>query len=170
MPIPRPATLPATEADLFAVLDGLGIRHQTFRHAPVATVEQANAVWAGIPGQHCKNLFLKDAKGRMWLVVVPADMRVDLKALPDKIGSARLSFGSADRLVATLGVPPGSVTPFALINDPGHRVRVVLDAHMMDQPLVAYHPLHNGATTVISADDLRAFVRWAGHDWEVVRL
>lgn len=170
MPVPRPSRLPASEADLFTVLDGLGIRHQTFRHAPVATVDQANEVWAGIPGQHCKNLFLKDAKGKMWLVVVPADTRVDLKGMPEKIGSARLSFGSADRLVTTLGVPPGSVTPFALINDPEHRVRVVLDAHMMAQPLVAYHPLHNAATTVISAADLLTFVRWAGHDWEVVRL
>lgn len=170
MTIPPPDRRPAEEDDLFRVLDALGIQHRTWRHAPVATVEEANAVWAEIPGLHCKNLFLKDAKGRLWLTVVPAEFRVDLKSLPDRIGSARLSFGRAELLVEVLGVPPGSVTPFALINDRERRVRVVLDAHMMDQPLVAYHPLHNAATTVISADGLLKFVRWCGHDFEVVRL
>lgn len=170
MTIERPSRRPAQEEDLFRVLDALGIQHRTWRHAPVATVEEANAVWAGIPGLHCKNLFLKDAKGRLWLAVVPSEMRVDLKAMPDRIGSARLSFGSSERLIDALGVPPGSVTPFALINDHERRVRVVLDAHMMEQPLVAYHPLHNAATTVVSADDLLKFVRWCGNDFEVIRL
>lgn len=170
MTIPHPDRRPAEEADLFRVLDALGIVHRTFRHAPVATVEEANAVWADIPGLHCKNLFLKDAKGQLWLAVVPAGFRVDLKGLPDRIGSARLSFGRAELLVEVLGVPPGSVTPFALINDRDRRVRVVLDAHMMAQPLVAYHPLHNAATTVLGADDLLRFVRWCGHDVEVVHL
>ncbi|MBW7849934.1 MAG: prolyl-tRNA synthetase associated domain-containing protein [Rhodospirillales bacterium] len=160
----------ATPDDLFRRLDGLGIPHTTHRHAPAFTVEQGNAVWGDIPGVHCKNLFLKDAKGKLWLVVAPAERAVDLKRLPDKIGSARLSFGNAELLRATLGVDPGSVTPFGLINDREHRVTVVLDRWMTEQPLVNYHPLRNDMTTTIAAADLVKFVRACGNPVEVVRL
>ncbi len=153
----------ATPDDLFQRLDRLGISYQTTRHAPAFTVEQGHQVWGDIPGLHCKNLFLKDAKGRLWLVVAPAEKRVDLKTLPERIGSARLSFGSPDRLIDALGITPGSVTPFALINDPGHRVTVVLDREMMDQPLLNYHPLSNDATTTLSNHDLRRFIDDCGH-------
>lgn len=166
---PRPAA-PAAPEDLFAVLDALGVEHRTHAHAPAFTVEQGNAVWGGIPGVHCKNLFLKDAKGKLWLVVAPAEHRVDLKRLPERIGAARLSFGSAELLRAVLGIEPGSVTPFALINDHDRRVDVVLDAWMMEQPLVNYHPLRNDATTTLSAEGLRAFLRWCGNRIETVRL
>ena len=121
------ARTPLTPDQLFARLDALGVAHKTTRHPPAFTVEQANSVWGDIPGLHCKNLFLKDTKGRLWLVV-PSRQAVDLKKLPDKIGSARLSFGSAALLDEVLGIAPGSVTPFALVNDPGHRLTVVLDA------------------------------------------
>ncbi|HXP97663.1 MAG TPA: prolyl-tRNA synthetase associated domain-containing protein [Telmatospirillum sp.] len=155
---------------LFARLDALGISHPTTDHPAAFTVEQGNQVWGNIPGTHCKNLFLKDAKGKLWLVVAPAEQRIDLKKLPDVIGSARLSFGSAALLEEVLGITPGSVTPFALINDPAHRVRVILDAVMMEQPLLNYHPLTNEATTTITNADFRTFLKDCGHDVQIVRL
>lgn len=157
-----------TEADaalpLFERLDRLGIATTTHRHAPAFTVEQGNAVWGAIPGIHCKNLFLKDAKARLWLVVAPGDRVVDLKRLPERIGSARLSFGSADLLRRVLGVEPGSVTPFALINDRDHALTVVLDAWMMAQPLLNFHPLRNDMTTTIASADFVRFLVDTGHE------
>lgn len=161
---------PYSPEALFARLDALGIAHPTTRHPAAFTVEQGNEVWGGIPGMHCKNLFLKDAKGRLWLVVAPAERRIDLKRLPDVIGSARLSFASPSLLEEVLGIRPGSVTPFALVNDPAHRVSVVLDAAMMAEPLLNYHPLTNEATTTIANDDFRAFLKDCGHEVRIVRL
>jgi Ala-tRNA(Pro) deacylase len=165
-----PASTPATPEDLFAFLDRLGIEHSTTRHAPAFTVEQGNAVWGDIPGVHCKNLFLKDAKAKLWLVVAPADRPIDLKRLPDRIGSARLSFGQPPLLLEVLGIEPGSVTPFALVNDAERRVNVVLDRWMMSQPLVNFHPLRNDATTTVSPDGLRRFLQATGHDAQLVPL
>lgn len=162
--------MPASPDDLFACFDRLGIAVTTRTHAPAFTVEQGNAVWGDIPGIHCKNLFLKDGKGRLWLVVAPAQFRVDLKSLPKRIGAARLSFGSGDLLEQVLGVEAGSVTPFALINDAERRVTPVLDAWMMAQPLLNYHPLRNHMTTTITSDGLRRFLTHTGHVAEVVNL
>ncbi|OIQ87047.1 prolyl-tRNA editing protein ProX [mine drainage metagenome] len=162
--------MPHRPEDLLARLDRLGIAHKTTRHAAAFTVAEGNAVWSGIAGVHCKNLFLKDAKGRLWLVVAPGERRIDLKRLPAKIGAARLSFGAPALLQEVLGVSPGSVTPFALINDPGHHVTVVLDRWMMEQPLLNYHPLVNTATTTLSSDDFRRFLADCGHEVHVVSL
>ena len=153
----------ATPDDLFALFQRLGLDTTTHHHDAAFTVEQGNAIWGAIPGVHCKNLFLKDAKDRMWLVVAPADRRVDLKTLPARIGSARLSFGSAERLGRVLGVEPGSVTHFALVNDTERQVSVVLDAWMMRQDLLNYHPLRNTMTTTISNAHFRAFLAATGH-------
>ena len=155
--------MPVTSGELLALLGRLGIETATHRHAPAFTVEEGNRVWGAIPGVHCKNLFLKDGKGKLWLAVVPADRRVDLKALPARIGAARLSFGSASLLTEVLGIEPGSVTPFAVVNDPGRRVSVVLDAWMMAQPLVNYHPLRNDMTTGLSPAGLLRFLAHTGH-------
>ena len=154
----RPRTMPATPEQLFARLDALGIGHTTTRHAAAYTVEQGNEVWGTIPGVHCKNLFLKDAKARLWLVVAPAERRVDLKTLPGKIGSARLSFGSAALMAETLGVTPGSVTPFGLINDAGRRVSLVVDAALLAAEPLNFHPLVNTATTAVSREGFLAFL------------
>lgn len=162
--------MPATPEDLFRHFDRLGLAVTTHHHAAAFTVEQGNEVWGAIPGVHCKNLFLKDAKARLWLVVAPAERRIDLKRLPERIGAARLSFGSADLLGQVLGVEPGSVTPFALINDTERRVTVVLDAWMMAQNLLNYHPLRNTMTTTIRTQDFRAFLTSTGHRPEVVEL
>lgn len=160
----------ATPEDLFAHLDRLGVAVTTHHHAAAFTVEQGNEVWGNIPGIHCKNLFLKDAKARLWLVVAPAERRIDLKRLPARIGAARLSFGSAELLDQVLGVEPGSVTPFALINDRERRVSLVLDSWMMEQGLLNYHPLRNTMTTTIRTEDFRTFLASTGHRPEVVAL
>ncbi|CAA7625637.1 putative YbaK/aminoacyl-tRNA synthetase-associated domain [Candidatus Terasakiella magnetica] len=159
-----------TSDDLFSLFLDLGINAKTHGHSPAHTVEEGNKVWGAIPGVHCKNLFLKDAKAKLWLVVAPADKRIDLKRLPERIGSARLSFGSAELLGQVLGIEPGSVTPFALINDAEGRVTPVLDAWMMEQPLVNYHPLRNDMTTTITSADLRAFLRYTGHTPAILTL
>jgi Ala-tRNA(Pro) deacylase len=155
--------VPATPDDLFALFDRLEIRAVTHHHEPAFTVEEGHRVWGAIPGMHCKNLFLKDGKGRLWLVVASAERRIDLKSLPERIGSARLSFGSAALLAEVLGIEPGSVTPFALINDTGHRVSVVLDAAMMAQERINYHPLRNTMTTTLSPAELTRFLGATGH-------
>lgn len=161
----------ACRSDLFALFDDLGIETVTKDHPPIYTVEQGHEHWGDVPGVHCKNLFLRDAKKQAWLVVCPIDREIDLKTLPDRIGSKRLSFGSAERLREMLGVEPGSVTPFALINDrTDHAVRVVLDAWMMEQDALNFHPLENTATTTISSADLKRFVAACGHDVQVTEL
>jgi Ala-tRNA(Pro) deacylase len=154
----------ATPADLFALLDRLGIAHTTVTHAPLFTVEQSRALRGVIPGGHTKNLFLKDKKDALYLVVALEDAAIDLKSLHRRLGaSGRFSFGSADALRDALGVEPGAVTPFAVMNDAAARVTVVLDAAMMSQETLNYHPLDNSMTTSIARDDLVRFLVATGH-------
>jgi Ala-tRNA(Pro) deacylase len=137
----------------------------------VFTVAESRSIKAAIPGGHSKNLFLKDRKGRLFLVVARDETRIDLKRLHETIGAAgRLSFGSAELLRETLGVEPGSVTPFALINDRAGRVDVVLDAALMAFERVNVHPLVNSRTTTVGRDDLVAFLRATGHEPRILRL
>jgi Ala-tRNA(Pro) deacylase len=152
-----PATHPA-EAELFALFDRIGVAHRTLRHPAVFRVEEGREIKAALPGGHTKNLFLKDAKARLWLVSALGETRVDLKALPAAIGAAKLSFGSEALLEQVLGVRAGSVTAFALINDPGHTVTLVLDAALMACDVVNFHPLTNTATTAVSREGLMAFL------------
>jgi Ala-tRNA(Pro) deacylase len=163
-------SMPATRDDLLNRFKDLGIEATTRNHPPVYTVEEAQALRGEIPGGHCKNLFLKDDKGNIWLIVCLEEANVDLKAAPAKIGSRRLSFGKPDLLREVLGVEPGSVTPFGLINDTEQRVNVVLDATMMAHELLSYHPLENTATTTIRAADLVTFVRSCGHEPRIVAV
>jgi len=151
-----------TRADLFAFLDAHGIAHRTLEHAAVFRVGEGDGVKGQMPGGHTKNLFLKDAKGQLWLVSALQDCRIDLKALPAAIGSARLSFGSAELMAETLGVTPGSVTAFALINDAARRVRFILDAGLARADPVNFHPLENTATTAVSQADFRRFLAALG--------
>jgi Ala-tRNA(Pro) deacylase len=160
----------ATEQHLFERFAELGIAFQTHRHPAVFTVAEAKSLRGCLPGGHTKNLFLKDKKGVLWLVVAMEDRQVDLKRLRQLIGSATLSFASADRLRDVLGVEPGSVTPFALINDAAGRTTVVLDAEMMDHEVLNFHPLANTATTAISPDDLVRFIQSCGHEPRIVAL
>ncbi|WP_207484734.1 prolyl-tRNA synthetase associated domain-containing protein [Arenibaculum pallidiluteum] len=158
------ASPPTSPEALLAYLDSLGIETETIAHRPLFTVEESREMHALIPGAHCKNLFLKDKKDQLWLVVALADTAVDLKRLDKRIGAARLSFGRPDLLWEALGVRPGSVTPFALVNDRAGRVRVVLERAMVAEPLLNYHPLVNTRSTVIRSEDLVRFVRATGHE------
>jgi Ala-tRNA(Pro) deacylase len=151
-----------SRADLFAFLDAHGIDHRTVEHPAVFTVGEGDAFKAGLPGGHTKNLFLKDKDGQLWLISALGETRIDLKALPKVIGSARLSFGSPERLLDALGVTPGSVTAFALINDPGRRVRFVYDAALAASDPVNFHPLQNTATTAVSQAGFQRFLAALG--------
>ncbi|HEX3808309.1 MAG TPA: prolyl-tRNA synthetase associated domain-containing protein [Rhizomicrobium sp.] len=166
-----PERQPSATADqLFARLDEWNIAHKTFEHDPVFTVEESQAACGHIPGGHTKNLFLKDRKEGLWLVVAQEDLRVDLKALSDLLNAPRFSFGSGELLIETLGVPPGSVTPFSIINDGAGKVRVVLDAEMLKQNPVNFHPLRNDRTTAIAPDDLVRFLEACDHAPMIVHL
>lgn len=163
--------MPATPDDLSAFLAEIGVSTETVEHPPLHTVEESQALRGEIAGAHTKNLFLKDKKGALFLVVAPEDAEIDLKRLHTRIGAAgRLSFGKPDELLDVLGVVPGAVTPFGLINDRDHRVRVVLDAGLMAGEAVNFHPLVNTATTSIAAVDLLTFVKATGHEPLVVAL
>jgi Ala-tRNA(Pro) deacylase len=162
--------MPATPDDLFARLDKLGIAHTIHRHPPVFTVEESKALRGALPGGHCKNLFLKDRKGGFWLCVMLEHRRTDLNRLAERLGAPRFSFGSAERLYEKLGVTPGSVTPFALVNDPGGEVTVVLDAEMLEQDPLNYHPLANDATTAVSPAGLLRFIADCGHVPRILHL
>ncbi len=156
--------MPASPDELFAYLDSLGIAHQTVRHPPVFTVGEARALRGQVPGGHTKNLFLRDKKGAIFLVVAPEDAAIELRSLHRLLGaSGRFSFGSADLMRETLGVEPGAVTPFAVINDKAVRVTVILDAAMMAHEALNFHPLVNTGTTTISREGLLRFLEATGH-------
>jgi Ala-tRNA(Pro) deacylase len=169
----RPYTvgMPATPDDLFAFLDNLGIAHRTVSHPPLFTVEESRALRGQIPGGHTKNLFLRDKKGALYLVSALEDAAIALKSLHRTVGaSGRFSFGSAGLMRQTLGIEPGAVTPFAAINDRDQRVSMVLDAELMRQPLVNFHPLANTMTTSIARDDLVRFLTETGHPPRIFAL
>jgi Ala-tRNA(Pro) deacylase len=155
--------MPATPDDLFAFLDRLQIRHRTVSHPPLFTVEESRRLRGQIPGGHTKNLFLKDKRGALLLVVALEDAAIDLKSLHRRLGASRFSFGSPDILRETLGIEPGAVTPFGAINDLARRVEVVLDQAMLSHETLNYHPLVNTMTTSIGRADLVRFLEATGH-------
>ena len=156
--------MPASPDELFAYLDQLGIAHRTVNHPAVFTVEEARALRGQVPGGHTKNLFLRDKKDAPYLVVAAEDAVIELKSLHRLLGaSGRFSFGSPDLMRELLGVEPGSVTPFAVINDKARRVTVVLDEAMMANDVLNFHPLVNTGTTTIARDGLLKFLEATGH-------
>lgn len=156
---------------LFARLDALGIAHHTVRHDPVFTVEQAQAVRDEVAGAHTKNLFLKDKKGRLFLLVLEETASVDLKRVHQAIGaSGRVSFGSAETLLEHLGVTPGSVTAFAVMNDRDGAVTLVIDEPLLEAENICAHPLVNDATTVVARDGFVRFLEACGHPPLVLKL
>jgi Ala-tRNA(Pro) deacylase len=162
--------MPATRQDLFARLAGLGIDTRTLEHEAVFTVAESSRLERGLPGGHTKNLFLKDKKDSLFLVVALGHSQIDLKSLSKTLGCDRLSFGRPELLLDVLGVPPGSVTPFALINDTARRVTVILDADMMRHERLNFHPLENTATTNIAREDLVHFIRALGHEPRILAV
>ena len=160
-----------TPDQLFAALNAIGIKYSTVKHPPLFTVEQSRALRGQIPGGHTKNLFLRDKKYEIYLVVTLEDAEIDLKGLHRRLGATgRFSFGSADLMREVLGVEPGSVTPFGAINDTEGRVTVVLDAAMMEHETLNFHPLVNTMTTSIGRDDLVKFLESTGHMPRIERL
>ena len=156
--------MPATPDALFAYLDSLGVAHKSVLHPPLFTVEESQVLRGQIPGGHSKNLFLRDKKGTAFLVVALENAEIELKSLHRRLGaSGRFSFGSAELMRELLGIEPGSVTPFAVINDLGGRVTVVLDAAMMAHAALNFHPLVNTATTTIAREGLLKFLEAVGH-------
>ncbi len=151
-----------TPDDLIVFLAASGIAHVTVQHRPIFHVRDGADLKTSLPGAHTKNLFLRDAKAGLWLVSALDDARIDLKGLANELRSPRLSFASPRRLTDALGVSPGSVTPFALLNDSARQVGYVLDANLAAAPFVNFHPLTNTATTRISQAGLRRFLDAVG--------
>ena len=163
--------MPASPEDLLAFLANLGVATSTVDHPPLFTVEESQALRGEIPGGHTKNLFVKDKKGKLFLLVLGEETDVDLKRVHEKIGAqGRVSFGSAELLEEVWGVKPGAVTPFGAINDADGRVKVVLDAALMAHERLNFHPLVNTRTTGLRSRDLVRFLRAAGHEPLVVPL
>ena len=163
--------MPASPDELFAFLDRLGIAHKTVAHPPLFTVEQSQVLRGTIPGGHTKNLFVKDKKDKVFLLVAQEDAAIELKSMHRLLGaSGRFSFGSADLMRELLGVEPGSVTPFGAINDTASKVNVVLDAAMMKHAILNYHPLVNTMTTSIGSADLLKFLKATGHEPRIETL
>lgn len=161
-------TTPVTPNELLAYLEELGIETSTVTHPAVFTVDEAKQLRGTLPGAHSKSLFLRNKKGRMWLVVTLEDRQIDLKALGERLEAGRLSFGSPERLMRSLGVIPGAVTPFGAINDHGGEVQIALDKEMLDSPLLNFHPLDNTQTTAITPDGLIRFLDATGHSPETI--
>jgi Ala-tRNA(Pro) deacylase len=161
----------ASPDDLIAYLAELGVETTTVDHPPLFTVEDSQALRGDIPGGHTKNLFVKDKKGRLFLLVLGEKTTVDLKRVHETIGAqGRVSFGSADLLEEVWGVRPGAVTPFGAINDQAGKVRVVLDKAMMRHERLNFHPLVNTRTTGLKSADLIKFLRATGHEPMIVAL
>jgi Ala-tRNA(Pro) deacylase len=162
---------PKTSTELLAFLDDLVIGTTTHEHAPVFTVAESQAVRDAIPGGHTKNLFLKDKKGRYFLLTVGEEAEIDLKRIHTVIGAqGRVSFGKPDALMDLLGVVPGAVTCFGVINDKDHRVTLIFDQALMEHEIINGHPLRNDATTAIARDDLKRFVEATGHAFTILNL
>lgn len=163
--------MPKTPAELLSYLDDLGIAVSTVSHPPLFTVADSQSLRGEIAGAHTKNLFLKDKKDSFYLVTVEEEAEVDLKKIHTIIGAAgRVSFGKPEALLELLGVTPGAVTVFGLINDREGRVRLVLDADLMRSDVINGHPLTNEATTSIAAKDLLAFARATGHEPLILKV
>lgn len=160
--------LPTTPEILLRTLDSLEISYDLHHHDPIFTVEEGLHLKANIPGTHCRNLFLRDKKGKMFLITAANETKVDLKSLPEQLDCGRLSFGSKDRLMEHLGIYPGAVTPFTAINDTEHNVGIILDAHMMEADIMCVHPLDNAMTIGFAPADLLKFFEYTGHKPQIL--
>lgn len=161
---------PLTSDALLAMLDTEGIRHRTVDHAPMWTVEDAKAIRAPSPHGHTKNLFVRNKKGRMWLLTLHEDRQVDMKTMGTIIGTHRLSFGSPQRLMHYLGVIPGAVSMFSALNDVTREVNCLIDATLMQAPELHVHPLVNTRTTTIGREELLSFLAARGHPFGEIRF
>jgi Ala-tRNA(Pro) deacylase len=170
-PFRTPLSTPVTPSEILALLAELGLEATTESHAPAFTVADSKQITSHIAGAHTKNLFVKDKKGRLFLVVAEHEQAIDLKRLQEAIGaSGRLSFGTAEQMMQHLGVTPGSVTALAVVNDRDKAVTVIIDAHLAAQALINCHPLTNTMTTTLTREGFLAFFRATGHEPRLVAL
>ena len=153
-----------TPPELFDFFAELGLATTTVEHEPVFTVAEARRLRGSLPGSHSKSLFLRNKKGRMWLVTADADRTIDLRRLGESLEAGRVGFASPERLLQYLGVTPGAVSPFGVVNDLDGQVQVALDAEMLQDEPLNFHPLVNTRTTAISRADFLAFLRATGHE------
>ena len=165
---PKGSDLPTTPEQLLARFDELGIDYKLSHHKAVYTVAESEAVDREIPGTHCRNLLLRDNKKRNFLVCLQNSTIIDIKKLADVIGSGKLSFGSADRLWEYLGVRPGSVCPYSIINDKNNEVSIFLDASMMNDEILNFHPLINTMTVSVKPSDIVRFIESTDHTPHIV--
>lgn len=162
---------PSAEHDVLAALDDLGIQYERFEHPPVFTVEEANLHRGDIPCGKTKNLFLRNKKGRRhYLVVTEAEKKVDLRSLKERVGESALSFASPERLQRYLGLTPGSVSPFGIINDIKDEVMVLLDRDLLRHTALGFHPNVNTATLVIQTEDFQRFLDHCGNVVRILRF
>jgi Ala-tRNA(Pro) deacylase len=153
-----------SEAAVYARLEELGIAYVRHEHPPIATAEAGAELWAGIEAAHCKNLFMRNQKGnRHYLVILHYQKRADLRAVANQIGDGKLSFGSPERLMTHLGVTPGSVSPFGLIHDADHGVRVAIDRDLKSYEKISFHPNINTATVVLAFGDFERYLESCGN-------
>jgi len=156
------------EAALWQLFDRLALYTESVSHPPVHTVEEALPYWSKLTAQQTKNLFLKDAKGELWLIVLPCERRADLKGFAALLGAKKFSFANAELLESVLGVRQGAVSPLALINDTEGRVKLALDAALLQAPRIAFHPLVNTATTALETKDFLRFLEALGRGYETI--
>ena len=154
----------AGETELYALFQSHGIAYVHNTHPPLFTVEESKELRGNLPGAHVKNMFLKDKKDRLWLVTCLEHRKIRIRDLEKQVGATKASFGKEDLLWDALGIRPGAVSPFGLINDTGHRVQPILDKQMLEVDPINAHPLHNEATTTVSAADFRRFFEITGHE------
>ena len=157
--------------DIYGFLDNSNIEYERYDHPPVFTVEDVHRLTPNLPGAKTKNLFFRDKKGkRHFLVVVPADKRVNLKALPNVLESSKISFGSPDRLMKHLGITPGSVSVLAIANDQENKVEVIIDDSLWTSEAFQFHPLVNTSTLVISRGSIKRFLAATGHEVKIMKI
>ena len=163
-------SLPTPPESLIGKLEALDIKFTKHHHPPLRTVEESKIYRHNMPGTHVKNLYLRDKKKRNYLIIAEEDRMIDLKSLHTIIGSDRLSFGSAERLFEVLGVRPGAVSPFTMINDPDHRVSLSIDAELMTAEKLYFHPLVNDITLGVAPDGLSRFLLDTGHKLKLINF
>lgn len=159
-----------TKQELFNRLSSLHINYKLHEHEPLFTVEQAQKIYDTIPGAHVKNLFLKDDNGKFWLIVVQTHTKIELKKVAQLLNAPKLRFADEQLLMQYLGVKPGSVTPFALINDQAHKVQLILDSTLSNFPTINAHPMENDATIGVSQSDFKKFLKYTQHEPIVIDL
>ena len=159
------------EQPVYARLDELGIAYTRYEHPPITSAEAGEQYWSGIDAAHCKNLFMRNQKGtRHYIVILQYQKRADLRAVADQIGDGKLSFGSPERLMKHLGLEPGSVSPFGLIHDAEHAVRIAIDRDLKSAAKISFHPNINTATIVLAFADFQRFLEASGNPVQYVTV